>query len=285
MKKTFPVPAMDFVVVVDGTNCNPNGDPDNENHPRQSNNGKALMSAESFRRKKRDALVRLHPDECELFMRRGAVLSSIVADAYQAVGITDKAAKREDAVRGNAELCRRHIDVRLFGAVLNKPGQGKVRGAITNHIGESVYPVRPLDPITNTRVAGSTQERSESQNGLNQEMGNRVILPHVVFKLTGSVDPAYARDVGLSELDLQWYFDAVKSCFAFSQSQTRGLMTVRKFFLFSHEEPSRNCQPATAYEAVRVTSERGKEAQSWDDYRVALGDLPKGVTVREIPVN
>lgn len=285
--KEFDLATYDFVIVIEFKDSSGNGNPDNFNAPRQSDRGHALITGESFRQRIRKAILRLKEGEAgyDILHRRGIIREDLVTEAYKDVGALKKSkGKGPDEIKGNAALCAKYFDVRTFGLVLNKPGKGHVRGPVTIHLGQSVYPVLP-EELSITNVTTASQKTSAKNNGYNQGFGRKSRIPHAVVPFTGSIDAKLAQETGFNEDDLATFIEGAIKAYALNPSQSLGHVTIRKFYMFKHSDPNRNCQPSTAYELVDIQSPNGEESTSWKDYQVTLSkNIPHGLEVIEIPV-
>lgn len=114
----------DFLYFFDASKCNPNGDPDNDNMPRQDFESRiGLVSGPCQKRKQRDFMARVYGTEREnkdkgmnLYVKHRGLLKSehkTVADKLRKEGKTKPTT--EEAQRAMREY---FWDVRMFGAVL-----------------------------------------------------------------------------------------------------------------------------------------------------------------------
>ena len=112
----------DFIFVFDATGCNPNGDPDNDNMPRQDfETSKGLVSDVCLKRKIRDFVGRAYETEqkndgqgYDLFVKHRGLLTKELTET----AATRKEGAKDDLDENQKLVRRRYWDVRMFGAVL-----------------------------------------------------------------------------------------------------------------------------------------------------------------------
>lgn len=112
----------DFVFLFDATNCNPNGDPDNDNLPRQDfESYRGLVTDVCLKRKIRDFVARVYGTERENPKdKKGFYLyvkhKGLLREEHRETADGKKGIPMEEAQKMMRE---RYWDVRLFGAVLS----------------------------------------------------------------------------------------------------------------------------------------------------------------------
>jgi len=112
----------DFLFLFDATNCNPNGDPDNDNLPRQDfESRRGLVTDVCLKRKIRDFVARVYGTEREnpadkkgfyLYVKHRGLLR----EEHRETAAGQKGISVEDAQKSFRE---RYWDIRMFGAVLS----------------------------------------------------------------------------------------------------------------------------------------------------------------------
>lgn len=285
MQKTFDMATYDIVAIYDYRNANPNGDPDNFNAPRQNSQGNILVSGESLRARMRNAVAREFEGNprFDIFHRRGIIRDTLIKEAYEEAGALKD--KKVDEVKGNGNLCKRYWDIRTFGFVSTGTGKGNVRGPVTLHLGQSVYPAVPEPDFTITNCTTASEKTSEKNKGHNQGMGRKVFVSHTVVPFTGTFDAKHAETTGFTQEDLQALIVGFRKAYSISQSQGSGCATLRKLFLMKHSDPNRNCQPQTAYDLIKVRSSKQGDATCWEDYEVVVSsEVPEGLEIIDVPV-
>lgn len=272
MSITNPKTRHEFVLLFDVVNGNPNGDPDAGNLPRvDPETMHGLVTDVALKRKVRDYVQNLQRDEVGnptegygIFIQSRVALNTLIEQAGEVVGIK-QSKTAQDAVR--AELCRRYYDIRLFGAVLSTGdlNAGQVRGPVQITFARSLHPVAPLD-LAITRKARTTEERMETGE---TEMGRKPIVPYGLYRAHGFFNPYLAEQTGVSERDLELFWEAIQNLFEFDRSAARGEMAVRGLFVFTHDNPKGNAPAHKLFELVQVRRlEDGRPPRSFAEYEI-----------------
>ncbi len=290
----------DFVLLFDVADGNPNGDPDAGNLPRvDPETMQGLVTDVSLKRKVRNWVDATRGEESRFkiyVQSRGQALNSLHKRAYEALDLKSTGAKqkREDVDKARAWMCENFYDIRMFGAVMTTGVNcGQVRGPIQMTFARSIDPVVPLD-LSITRVAVTREEdaevvegdEGEGTKGKQTEMGRKAIVPYALFKAHGFFTPHFARSTGADSEDLATFWKALEMMWDLDRSSSRGLVSLRGLYVFSHESSLGNAPAHTLLERVRVKpltdgGGEGKTPRSFDDYRDRINvndsDLPTGV--------
>lgn len=275
---------IDFVILFDAVDANPNGDPDGGNLPRtdaETNHG--LVTDVCLKRKIRNyvQLTRQDAPGYDIYVKEKAILTSQQKKAYDAI----ENAKVETA---RDWMCAHFFDIRAFGAVmsLKENNCGQVRGPVQLSFSRSVDPVTPMEYAI-TRCAVATEKEAIDQKGDNRTMGRKYTVPYALYMAKGTVNPFLAEQTGFGQEDLDVLIEAITHMFDFDASAARpaGSMTVRKLILFRHDSQLGNAPAHKLYEALCIKRHEGVEvARSIADYDICINReaIPAGVTVEEI---
>ncbi len=278
----------DVVFYFDVTDGNPNGDPDAGNLPRiDPESGHGLITDVCLKRKVRNyvGISQQYQPPYDIFIKEKAVLNSLINQAHQQPGIQaeEDKAKKTDAAR--QWMCSRYYDIRTFGAVMTTgENAGQVRGPVQWTFARSVEPVVALEH-TITRMAVTTEEEAQKQQGDNRTMGRKYTIPYGLYRAHIFISPFLAAQTGFSQEDLNLFWDALQHMFEHDRSAARGLMCTRAIIVFEHQSPL-GSQPA--HELLgRVRHERTTSgpARSFKDYRILLDDTPVTETLKIVPVS
>lgn len=148
----------EFMVLVEAKMCNPNGDPDMGNLPRQDNDtGHGYITDVAFKRR-----IRNYVDDGyqgiaskEILMRSGTSINKKIAESVLKVNNLQEVPKKftnKKVAETTIDMMERYWDVRTFGAVLSTGlNAGQVRGAVQIGMALSVDPIE-LEDITITRM-------------------------------------------------------------------------------------------------------------------------------------
>ncbi len=281
----------DFVLLFDVKNGNPNGDPDAGNAPRiDPETGHGLVSDVCLKRKIRNYVTLVKApagapaDGYDIYVKERAILNDQHQRAYDAKGLkaeakgAEKQRENEDAAR--RWMCQTFFDIRMFGAVMTtKVNAGQVRGPVQLPFARSIDPIVSLEQSI-TRMAVTTKEEAENQEGGNRTMGRKEIVPYALYRAHGFVSPHLAAGTGFSEADLKLLFEALTQMFEIDRSAARGEMSSQKLFIFEHESMLGNAPAHQLFERIAVKrKDLSKPARDFSDYDVAVADsdLPAGV--------
>jgi len=114
------------------------------------------------------------------------------------------------------------------------------------------------------------------------EMGRKAIVPYGLYRAHGFFNPFLAEMTGVSQEDLEAFWEAMEHLFDLDRSAARGEMAVRGLYVFSHEDKKGNAPAHKLFERVHVDKKDGVEApRAFSDYSVDVDkdDWPKGVTL------
>lgn len=300
----------DFMILFDVQDGNPNGDPDAGNMPRvDPETMEGLVTDVCIKRKIRDYIVlakegQLHYD---IYVKHRGILANEQKKAYAALNAEPRDTANEDARKW---MCDHYYDIRMFGAVMTtgkapvadngdkkastkKWNCGQVRGPLQLTFARSVSPVTALD-LSITRVAltnaGDTRkEDADEETAGSGQMGRKAMVPYGLYMGRGFFSPAFAKDTGVTSDDLKLLWEALISMWDLDHSASRGFMSIRGLYVFTHDNPLGNAPShllfdrvmAILREEVRVS---GKVARSFGDYEVMVDeqDLPEGVTLTRL---
>lgn len=286
---------------------NPNGDPRADNKPRMDpHDGHGLVTDVCIKRKVRDYLSDVFG--CELFINREAKsLNQLLEEVAIATGTTEgkKAKKKKttekapetdeesaelkktsaksalDELTGRkiraAELCKRFVDVRLFGAMAETGDYpaGRVRGPLQFCFARSLSVVVPTKHQI-ARVAITKTEELEK----NSTFGERWLVPYAAYRMDGTCTPSMARNTGMSTEDFMRVLEALLRVWARDRASARGIMGCRALILAVHETEDGRAHAGQVLSAIRTTRNH-PAPRSWADFGdVAISGtpLPQGVT-------
>ena len=270
---TDPAKRHEFVLLFDVQNGNPNGDPDAGNLPRiDPETMRGLVTDVCLKRKVRDYLQVV--GGMSIFIQSEVALNTIkkqVADKLDPPLTDDERKGKRPIPRLRSELGSRYYDIRMFGAVLATGGKedklnaGQVRGPVQFTFARSLDPVLPMD-LSITRKARTTEERMETGE---TEMGRKAIVPYGLYRAHGFYNPFLAEQTGVSQDDLERFWEALVNMFEFDRSAARGEMTVRGLWVFSHENAKGNAPAHRLFDTIQVRLKDGVEApREFSDYNV-----------------
>lgn len=277
---------IDFVLLFDVQDGNPNGDPDAGNLPRMdAETGLGLVSDVCLKRKVRNyvQVVKECGEGYDIFIKEKAVLNNEIDKAHEDVSVKNKKdADKTEAAR--MYMCKHYFDVRTFGAVMSTgKNAGQVRGPIQFTFARSVDPIMSTEHSI-TRMAVATDAEAKKQSGDNRTMGRKSTIPYGLYRCHGFISANLAKQTGFSEEDLRLFWEALKNMFDCDRSAARGLMSTQKLIVFRHESELGNAPANKLFDLVTVEKISEDVARSFVDYKVAIDKehLPGSVTVEEL---
>jgi CRISPR-associated protein Csd2 len=191
-----------------------------------------------------------------------------------------KASRKQ--VNDSSEWMSRHFyDIRMFGAVMTTGiNAGQVRGPVQLTFARSVDPVIPQD-LAITRVAITREEEREQKE---TEIGRKTLIPYGLYVGYGFYSPFFAKQSGVTEADLELFWDALVNMWDLDRSAARGMMNLRGLYIFSHDKKLGNAPAHELFERIRPTLDDGvASARKYSDYTVDVVDsLPDGVTLTRL---
>lgn len=258
---------IDFQMVFEVINGNPNGDPDMDNRPRMDDEtGLGLITDVCLKRKVRNYISLVHGNEqgYGLYINTDNLLNDkerMTAEEYlefaKGAKITDKdlpkAFKTNKDLYGLIEyLNSKYFDIRFFGAVLTQfkkwklNGCGALQGPLQFCIAQSVDPVTPME-MTITRQALCGEADKDKDN----TMGNKYIIPYGLYTCNGHLTPAKAG-CSFTVQDKEYLFEAVKRMFELDHAASRGEMNMRKVVVFTHDSPYGNANACDIFDRIHI---------------------------------
>ena len=202
----------EILFIYEARDCNPNGDPLDENRPRTDpETGEATISDVRIKRTVRDYFINLEPEvEKRLAVGREVLIrDTLKADGYLSEGKDRAEQFLTEAAKGKkgqekrrtveAAVLRGCIDARLFGATLPL-GKNEPSLQITGPVQFSAFN-RSLHRVSPTLVQ-QTAAYAGSDKGNQKSFAERWLLPYALIAAYGVANESAAQTTGLSEADL-----------------------------------------------------------------------------------
>lgn len=305
----------EFMFLVEANGCNPNGDPDMGNLPRQDEDtGLGYITDVALKRRIRNYIDDAYgtEDQMQILMRKGTSINEKIAESALAVNGIDKFSKgfvNNKVSETEAYMTNRYWDVRTFGGVLSTGrNAGQVRGAV--QITGSNFSIDPIQPksITVTRMCytdggdySTLEEYREADQKLAEDkkrtMGTKQFVPYGLYLVRGSVSACLAQKNGFTNEDLNKLFEAIIQMYNHDISSSKeGMSVVGPLIIFKHigtqapeneeqnkKEAMLGCAPA--HKLFSLLDIRKKDGvltpRQYKDYDVALkvSEIPTGVCV------
>lgn len=260
---------IDFAVILNVKNANPNGDPLNGNRPRATYDGLGEISDVCIKRKIRDRLMESGKavfvqsddrknDECKSLRDR--------ADKV----LSEKKTANEKA----ALACETWIDVRSFGQLFafkasggkkgkakemgDEPGDDKgvsigIRGPVSIQPAFSLAPVS----ITSSQITKSVSGEGDGTKRGSDTMGMKHRVDEGLYVFYGSMNPQLAVRTGFSDEDA----DAIKAVLPklfendASSARPEGSMEVLKVIWWQHNCPHGQVSSAKTHRSLDIAAD------------------------------
>ncbi len=262
---------IDFAVIVDVRNANPNGDPLNGNRPRVTYEGFGELSDVCIKRKIRN---RLQDNGQKIFVQSDDRRKR--NDKYRSLknrldGELKNVSKKDDEKFREA-ACQMWFDVRAFGQVFPfKSVPIGIRGPVSIHPAFSVVPV--LDRVSSLQITKSVSGEGDGTKRGSDTMGMKHRVDHGVYVFYGSINPQLAEKTGFSDDDALKIKEAIRTLFENDASSARpeGSMEVIRVYWWDHNNKNGQYSSAKVHRAVKESVgliDAEKEPRSILDYKI-----------------
>lgn len=305
----------EFMFLVEANGCNPNGDPDMGNLPRQDEDTElGYITDVALKRRIRNYIQDAYGKNAnmQILMQKGTSINEKIAESTLAVNeITTFPKKFVNTKVSETEnyMASRYWDVRTFGGVLSTGrNAGQIRGAVQfTGCNFSIDPIQPKS-ITVTRMCytdGGNYSTLDEYKAADQKlsddkkrtMGTKQFIPYGLYLVRGSVSACLAKKNGFTEEDLDKLFEAIIQMYNHDISSSKqGMSVVGPLIIFKHvgtqaqenreqneKEAMLGCAPAhKLFELLTVKKrEDVLSPRKYDDYDVSLNvsSVPNGVRV------
>jgi CRISPR-associated protein Csd2 len=265
---------IDFAVIFEVKNANPNGDPLNGNRPRTTNEGLGELSDVCIKRKIRDRL-----------LERGSPIF-VQSDDRKIDSCTSLRKRAEDAqvLTGDNEstiklACEKWFDVRAFGQLFAYTGKKAKKQKKTKNLeddevdsgGEdSVPPIGIRGPvsihqafsigqinITSSQITKSVNNEGDGKKKSSDTMGTKHRVDHGIYVFYGTMNPQLAAKTGFSEEDAETLKAVLPKLFENDASSARpeGSMRVLKVIWWHHSCPTGQYSSAKVHSSLSVLND------------------------------
>jgi CRISPR-associated protein Csd2 len=132
-----------------------------------------------------------------------------------------------------------------------------------------------------TRVAVTDEKDQEKL----QTIGRKTFIPYGLYVAHGFYSPYLGTATGVTEFDLELFWNALINMWDIDRSASRGMMAPRGLYVFSHENKLGNAPAHKLFERIQVQSkETVVSPRSFSDYKVNVNteDIPKGVLLHQL---
>ncbi|QLB40873.1 MULTISPECIES: type I-C CRISPR-associated protein Cas7/Csd2 [Mannheimia] len=255
---------IDFALIIQVKNANPNGDPLNGNRPRTDFEGFGEITDVCLKRKIRD---RLQDDGESIFVqsdeKKTDGMTSLANRAKDKdVGLGNEAfnAKKSNRDETAKKSCEKWLDVRSFGQVFafgkSDDGAGvsiAVRGPVTIQSAFSVEPVL----ITSTQITKSVSGEGDGSKKSSDTMGMKHRVDGGIYVAYGAMSPQLAERTGFSDNDADKIKSVLTKLFEGDASSARpeGSMQVLKLIWWEHNCKTGQYSSAKVHGSLNVSAD------------------------------
>jgi CRISPR-associated protein Csd2 len=266
---------IDFAIIFNVKNANPNGDPLNGNRPRTDYDGFGEITDVCLKRKLRDRLqsagqaIFVQSDEkktdgmVSLRMRAESSEFGLGKDAFN----PKKKTKEETAKLA----CEKWIDVRSFGQVFafGKGGDDAagvsiaIRGPVTI---QSAFSVEPVS-VTSTQITKSVSGEGDGSKKGSDTMGMKHRVDKAVYVAFGAMTPQLAERTGFSDDDAKLIKNLLPKLFEGDASSARpeGSMAIHKVIWWEHNSKAGQYSSAKVHGSLTVNPDGSYELKTLDE--------------------
>lgn len=285
-------------VVFDAKMSNPNGDPDNENAPRQNSEGFGYMTPECIKYKIRNVLNimanfgEIDPDTSHLYCSPDTYsIESSIRECFGKKPSDFKKLTFEDELAMRKKLCNYFVDARWFGMVNTSYSSyntlGKIEGAFQLSFPMSYDPVK-IASIPNTRCCVSSDDERKGNEKVpknkDRTMGRFSVVEYGLYHMYIQTSTKAILRNGVTEDDIKLLIQTILHMFDDDMSSVRPSMTVRKVVVVRQNRNSGRVRPADIEDAMVAKLKPGVNSPtSFNDYNLEFKRdmLPDSVEVKE----
>jgi CRISPR-associated protein Csd2 len=280
---------IDFAIIIQVKNANPNGDPLNGNRPRTDYSGFGEITDVCLKRKIRDRLI-----ERYLILSEGekAGQSVFVQSDDRKIDEAKSLKERAEKILGSldardtiARACKEWIDVRTFGQLFAFSGTSKtkkskkpestetesdgdtgvsipIRGPVSV---QSAFSIEPIC-LTSTQITKSVSGDGDGKKKASDTMGMKHRVDYGIYVTYGSMNPQLAERTGFSEQDAEVIKSILPKLFENDASSARpeGSIQVLKVIWWKHNCKSGQYSSAKVHKTLDVKSDGSCELQDLD---------------------
>ena len=280
----------DLIVYVSARNCNPNGDMDRDNRPRQDDlTGLGQISAVSSKRRIKSAVQQMF----DVPMLIDPSLISIESKAKEVLANIDPAKldemtplEKDKAIK--KAICEKYWDVRTFGAAIaslskkdnNSISDGQITGPVQVEWAESLQPIElGEEPKTITRCNASTDADLAKKPPKRTDIGTQWIVPYAQYAFEVHVSGANDK-TGFSDKDYEMLLEGTRKMWMLNQTSSKAGMEVDAVIEFTHESKFGNASPSSLRKCIVLTPHEEIIGRISHDISVDDSKVPEGVTYK-----
>lgn len=255
---------IDFAIIINVKNANPNGDPLNGNRPRTDYDGFGEITDVCLKRKIRD---RLQESGQSIFVqsdeKKTDGMPSLQNRAYSeehGIGKDAFNAKKATKEATSKKVCEKWLDVRTFGQVFAYSSSADaagvsiaIRGPVTIQSAFSVAPVS----VTSTQITKSVSGEGDGSKKASDTMGMKHRVDEAIYVAYGAITPQLADRTGFSDEDAELIKAVLPKLFEGDASSARpeGSMAVLNVLWWEHNSKAGQYSSAKVHGSLTVNND------------------------------
>lgn len=254
---------IDYVAFFEVRNCNPNGNPGEDNMPRMDLDDYGVMSPECIKRKERNRMqdiMKTVEDEnkraaykifCQADDRIDDGYKSLQERAVNTISGIDENQKKKNA-------CAQYADIRAFGTVIAYRAKGETKGVSLGIKGPvticEVKSVNQPEIFTMDITKSTNGSEKEDDKKASDRMGHRHEVVYGLYKVCGSINAYNAENTQFTVADATLLQEALLTLFRNDESAARpaGSMRVVKLYWFEHSTKGGQYTPYQIFSNVNA---------------------------------
>ena len=266
---------IDFALIFNVKNANPNGDPLNGNRPRTDYDGFGEVTDVCLKRKIRD---RLQYSGEQIFVqsdekKTDGMPSLKVRAESDEYGLGKNAFNvKKTTPEKTARLANdKWLDVRSFGQLFAFKNDAKdgvsipIRGPVSI---QSAFSVEPIS-ITSTQITKSVSGEGDGSKKSSDTMGMKHRVDKAVYVAFGAMSPQLAERTGFSDEDADKIKQVLYKLFEGDESSARpaGSMVIEKVIWWKHNNKSGQYSSAKVHRSLIVNPDGSYQLETLDNLK------------------
>ena len=276
---------IDFALIFNVLNANPNGDPLNGNRPRTDYDGFGEITDVCLKRKIRDRLQ--EAGECIFVQSDEKKMDGMTSLRNRAesdefgLGKDTFNSKKTAPDEAAKKCCEKWLDVRAFGQVFayskTKGSDGvsiPIRGPVTI---QSAFSIEPVS-ITSTQITKSVSGEGDGTKKSSDTMGMKHRVDNATYVTFGAITPQLAEKTGFTNDDAEKIKEALVKLFEGDASSARpeGSMGISHLVWWQHDSKSGQYSSAKVHKTLREHIKNGLPLET-DALKDSLGTALQGL--------
>ena len=265
---------IDFTLIFEVKNANPNGDPMYGNRPRTNYEELGEVSDVCLKRKIRNRLRQMGEEIFVVSQEDSDDFDSLKDrfDAYKKeANLSDKTSKHDELGKIYSKVCEKWLDVRTFGQVFAFGNFSLgVRGAMSI---QSAFSVDKIE-VNTMQITKSVNSETKDKKGADT-MGMKHRVDYAVYRTNGGINVHFAEKNGFTQEDAEKIKKAIMTIFENDVSSARpeGSMRVIGFVWWTHSTPAGNVPSFKLFDSVEVVKDEAVDMpHKLSDYHLKLSN-------------